>query len=254
MFIGLDIGNTSIDVGVFQDERLLARWKCPIERAWQSGEYSALLERDFSLRSLHASAIRGAALSCVVPEVRETLLAALRETLGMEPLTVTLDLDLGILPAWEQPWTVGIDRLLCAGGAGRLYGAPAITVGVGTAITVDVVSPDGRFLGGAIAPGLRTGIRSLASAASSLPEVELDVPERVIGTTTPSCILSGVVIGAAALVDGLVSRIMEEAGTAAPVIGTGGDVAFVARWSRTIGIIDQDLSLKALKWVYDRNA
>lgn len=254
MFIGLDIGNTSIDIGVFEGERLLSRWKCPLERAWESAEYAVALKRDLSLRSLLAEAIHGAAISSVVPEARGTLQAALRDVLGVEPLTVTLDLDLGILPAWERPWTVGIDRLLCAGGAGRLYGVPAISVGVGTAITVDVVSPDGCFLGGAIAPGLRTGIRSLASAASSLPEVDLDVPEHAIGTTTPSCILSGVVIGAAALIDGLVSRMMEEAGTVAPVIGTGGDIAFVARWSKTIGIIDQDLSLKALKWVYDRNS
>lgn len=254
MFMGLDIGNSSIDVGVFEGERLLARWKCPLDPAWGSAEYGAALDREIHLSSLPASAIRKAALSSVVPEAGDTLLTALRDELDLEPMTVTLDLDLGILPAWERPWTVGIDRLLCAGGAARLYGVPAITASVGTAITVDVVSPDGRFLGGAIAPGLRTGIRSLASAAASLPEVDLNAPERAIGTTTPSCILSGVVIGAAALIDGLVLRMMEEAGAVAPVIATGGDAALVTRWSRTIGIIDQDLSLKALKWVYDRNS
>ncbi|MBI4531697.1 MAG: type III pantothenate kinase [Candidatus Latescibacteria bacterium] len=251
--ICFDIGNTAIDVGVFENDRLIVRWKHPTEKAWGRDNYARLLEQSLTERGIAVSAIRRAALSSVVRGFQELFQEVVGTLFQTQPLIVTTYLDLGIRVTWERPWTVGIDRLLSTGEAYRLYGGPVIVAGVGTAITVDVVSADGVFLGGAIAPGLRTGLDALVLKTSLLPNVPLEDPSRVIGTDTPSFLLSGVVVGAAGLIDGLVKQMTKEVGAEVKVVGTGGDVERVRPWSETIEIIDHDLSLKGLRWVYERN-
>ena len=212
MLICFDIGNSTIDVGVFDGEGLISRWKHPTERLWGVDRYVAVLEQTLTEEGISVSDVNNAALSSVVRGFPELFQKVVERLFMIRPLVVTTDLDLGIRIAWERPWTVGIDRPLSAGEAYRLYGGPVIVAGVGTAITVDVVSVDGIFLGGTIAPGLRTGLDTLALKTSLLPEVELKEPSGVIGTDTPSCLLSGVVIGAAGLIDGLVGHIAKEGG------------------------------------------
>lgn len=253
MLICFDVGNSTVDVGVFDGEGLIGRWKHPTEQLWGMDRYVAVLGQTLTEEGISVSDVNRAVLSSVVLGFPELFREVVETLFAIQPLIVTTDLDLGIRVAWEKPWTVGIDRLLSAGEAYRLYGGPVIVAGVGTAITVDVVSADGLFLGGAIAPGLRTGLDALAVKTSLLPKVLPEEPSGVIGTDTPSCLLSGVVIGAAGLIDGLARQMAKEIRGGVRIVGTGGDILRVKRWSETIGIIDQDLTVKGLRWAYERN-
>jgi type III pantothenate kinase len=185
--------------------------------------------------------------------VDAAFIQGVRRYFDVECLKVTPHLDLGIRVAYGAPHEVGADRLVNAVAGVARYGAPLVIVDFGTAITVDVVSADGAYLGGAIAPGLVTSMEALFGRTAKLPKVGLEAPGTSIGRNTMESIRAGVIYGNAGLVDRLVEGIWQDLGTKSAVIATGGHAEVIAEHSRTLDKVDPWLTLDGLKMIYDRN-
>jgi type III pantothenate kinase len=188
----------------------------------------------------------------VVPTLTGEFAGALTQLAGSPPLIVDHQTDLGIVNRYREPSAVGPDRLANAVAARDLYGAPAIVVDLGTATTFDVVNARGEYLGGIIAPGIATSADVLFRRAARLQRVELAPPKRAIGRSTEESIRSGIVLGNAILIDGLVARIAAEIGAKPLVIATGGYVDLVRGIARSIEVVDLALTLKGLKAAHRR--
>lgn len=253
MLLVIDMGNTTTVTGLFREEKLVHRWRLTSVRK-TSDEVGILLLNLLSLASVSPSEIKGVIMASVVPTMDCIVREAFQNYLALECIKVTPDMDLGIEIAYKNKWEVGADRLVNSVAGVARYGAPLIVVDFGTAVTLDVISRDGAYLGGTISPGLITGMEALFGKTSKLPQVGLEAPERVIGCSTKSAIQSGIVYGTAGAVDGLVRRIWKELGYESTVAATGGHGAAVAEVSETIGHVDPWLTLEGLRIIYSRVA
>lgn len=251
MLLVIDVGNTTTVIGLFEGDRFVRHWRLVSERK-TSDEMGILLLNLLSISSISPSDVKGAAMSSVVPPLDGVISEAVQNYLGITCVRVSSDMDLGIRIAYKNRWEVGADRLVNSVAGVARYGAPLIVVDFGTAITLDVVSPDGAYLGGTISPGLVTSMDALFGKTSKLPQVALEAPERAIGDSTRSAIQSGVIYGTAGTVDALVRRIWKELGTESPVIATGGHAATIAKVSETIVSVDPWLTLEGLRIIYSR--
>ncbi len=196
-------------------------------------------------------AIDGVIISSVVPAATASLKTDFKKIFpGLVPLVAGQNVRVPIKNLYRNPAQVGQDRLVNAYAAVMLYAAPAVVVDFGTAITFDVISPKGAYIGGMILPGLGISLDALAVRTALLPKVTLHRPPEFIGRDTRSSMLSGVVYGFAALTDELVMRIKEKIGRKAKVIGTGGHIGLIGRYCRRIDIIDPDLTLQGLNLIY----
>lgn len=251
MLLVLDIGNTNIAVGLFDQDELTGHWRLSsLERT--EDEAGLLLLELLKENGVSKEEIDGAILSSVVPRLEEVWRDAIGGYLDVEPFVVTPKMDLGIVIDMPNPGEVGADRLVNSVAAVAKYGCPLITVDLGTAVTLDVVSASGAYVGGAIAPGLAVSMATLFSKTAKLPQVALTAPERVIGRDTRSAIQSGIVYGYVGLVDSLVERMFAELGTATPVIATGGHADILAKQSKTISFVEPWLTLDGLLILYKR--
>lgn len=252
MLLVLDIGNTNIVVGLFDGDELVGHWRfSSLERT--EDEAGLLLRGLLKENGVSKEGIGGAILSSVVPRLEEVWRDAIDEYLDVKPLVVTTKMDLGIGIDMPNPGEIGADRLVNSVAAVAKYGFPLITVDLGTAVTLDVVSASGAYIGGAIAPGLAVSMATLFSKTAKLPQVALTPPERVIGYDTRSAIQSGIVYGYVGLVDSLVERMSEELGTTTPVIATGGHAEILAKQSKTITHVEPWLTLDGLLILYKRH-
>lgn len=256
MLLAVDIGNTNITLGLVDGGAITAVRRAGTHRATTVDELELLLDGLLGLDGASLDAVRGAVVSSTVPVATQLVeqvcnrraLPILVATAGTVPLAVRVD----------RPDQVGPDRIVNALAAARLYGCPAVVVDMGTATTIDCVGPDGAFVGGAIAPGLKLGLEALADHTARLPRIELRTPDRAIGRDTVGAMQSGTVFGYQALVVGLSARIRRELadGSGLPVdqvrvILTGGLSA--EPWARDIDgveVIDPDLTLKGLAILY----
>lgn len=254
MLLAIDVGNTNTVAGLFEGERLVVSWRFSTERQRMPDEWWALLAPLLGTAGVAPAAVDGAIIDASAPVVAAALRDMAQRYLGCTPLIVGVELDLGIEARVDYPAEVGPDRLVNAVAAYALYGGPAIVIDFGTATNFDVVSADGAFIGGAIAPGLVIAFEALTSRAARLYAVELRAPERAIGTNTITNMQSGVVLGYVGLVEGLVSRITAELGQRPTVIATGGLAGVIAAATPAIDYHDPDLTLVGLRLVYERNA
>lgn len=256
MLLTLDISNTTIKAGVFEGDKLLADWHFATERARLTDEYAMLILSLFHSRGVAAEEITGVAISCVVPPLRSVFSQLARRYLHVDPIMVGPDTNIGVKLRVDNPLEVGADRIVNALATHRLYGGPAITIAFGTATVFDCVSAEGEYLGGAIAPGMVTALESLTRSAAQLYQVELVRPPKAIGTNTIHTMQSGLVLGYASLVEGLVRRLKRELASSAspiPVIATGGLAEVIAPETDAIDVIDPQLTLKGLRLIYDLN-
>jgi type III pantothenate kinase len=193
--------------------------------------------------------LSGAAVGSVVPAVTAPLAEAMRRLTDQPTVVVDAHAPLGITLAVDEPLTVGADRIINTLAASRLHGVDCIVVDLGTATTYDCITSDGVFLGGIIQPGVRTSAETLFRRTAKLAATELTAPKRVIGTRTDECIRSGVVLGAAASVDGLVRRIKAEwpRATVPRVIATGGLATVIQPHASEIESVEPDLTLHGLR-------
>lgn len=255
MLLAVDIGNTQTHLGVFDKEKLAHEWRASTdarrtadELALMFGEFLALADLSFSRQ------LTGVCISSVVPRATQELREMTSRYFGFPAVVVEPGIKTGVSILTDSPREVGADRIANAVAAHAMYpNDHKVIVDFGTAITVDVVSAKGEYLGGAIAPGLDTAATALFSSTAQLPRVELVEPPGVIGKSTVSSIQSGIIYGTAGLVDGLVERVVEEVGGRAHVIATGGMAPVLARHCRTIERTEPMLTLEGLRLIFERN-
>lgn len=252
MLLAIDIGNTNTSIGLFEGRALRFRWRIGSDSNRTSDEMGILVRELCAQSGVALSQIAGVVLSSVVPALTDAAAAMAGDALGVEPLIVGPDLDLGITVEYRDPSEVGPDRLANAVAVHEMVRGPAIVVDFGTATTFDVVTGDGRYLGGAIAPGLLTSAENLFRRAALLHRVALGPPERVVGRSTEESLRSGILYGAVGQVDGIVRRIVAEWGEQPRVVATGGLAEKIALLSRTIDLVEPDLTLIGLALIDER--
>jgi type III pantothenate kinase len=253
MLLTIDVGNTNTVLGVFRGTELVANWRLTTAREQTVDEYGVLTRNLFTLAGLDRDAIGGVMISSVVPPVNWTLSEMARIYLGKKALFVEPGVKTGMAVLVDNPLEVGADRIVNGVAAFHEYGGPCIVVDFGTAITFDVISARGEYLGGVIAPGIGITSEALFARTAKLPRVEIKDPGKVIGTNTITHIQAGLYYGAVDMVDGMLRRIKEELGTEATVVATGGHAKLVARGSKFIKYTDAFLTLKGLRIIWEKN-
>lgn len=252
MLLVIDIGNTNTTVGIYDGDELVDFYRLSSREALTSDEAGMELYNICNMNDLKAAKIDSVALCSVVPDLTSAYDAAIQKYFKINPMILTHETEIGVAVDYDIPNQVGTDRLADAVAAYRKYGGPTIIVDLGTAITVDAVSADGSYLGGAIAPGIEASAAGLSVKASQLFKVPLKAPLRALGKNTVESIQAGIIFGAVGQIDELVRRIGEEIGEPLKnVIATGGLADLVYGISSTIKTVDHSLTLDGLKMIYE---
>lgn len=252
--LAIDVGNTNIGIGLFQGDRLAADWRLATNAHTMPDEYAVLLSNLMAYRDLSMGDIDAAIVASVVPKLTAHFQEMVEKYLDMSALIVGPDINTGVRIGIDSPKEVGADRIVNTLAAYKLYGGPAIVIDLGTATTFDVLSADGAFVGGAIAPGILTSVEALSRYTARLPRVDMIRPPRAIGSDTLSAMQSGIILGHAAMVEGMIRRIQAEMGGEPRVIATGGLCQVMAEEIPLIQVADKTLTLKGLRMMYELNA
>jgi type III pantothenate kinase len=254
LLLVLDIGNTNIVAGVYQGRKLLESWRFAANRVKTADEYVMLLGDFFKSSKLSPKSIKASVLSSVVPPLVPVFEEALRRLFGQGPMVVGPHLDLGIAVKTRNPEEVGADRLVNAVAGFKAFGGPLLIVDSGTACTVDAVSKQGEYLGGAILPGINIAIEALVARTAKLPRIEMARPKKPIGDTTLEAMRSGIYYGMVGQLKELI-RVLGASMQGRPrVIATGGLSVWIP--SKEVGIerIIPDLTLEGLRIIHERNS
>lgn len=246
----VDVGNTNIVLGVYANDELLHSWRLSTARDRTADEYGILARE---LIGASARQLEGTIVSSVVPPVNHTIAEMVRKYFGHEALFVEPGIKTGLSIHIQNPLEVGADRIVNAVAAFDRFGGPSVVVDFGTATTFDVVSAEATYEGGIIAPGLDIAAEALFSRAARLPRVDIRKPAHLIGTSTVGSMQSGIYYGYAGLVDGILTRMKRELTGLKRIVATGGYAALMAEVSQHIDEVDEELTLKGLKLVWDRN-
>jgi type III pantothenate kinase len=252
VLLAVEVGNTNTKIGVFDGARALVSWRLTTRREQTADEYGVFIETLLRTRGIGPQDIHGVAISNVVPPVESTLRAMSEKYFGIQAFSVEPGADCGLILAVDNPREVGADRVVKSVAARALYGAPLIVIDFGTATTFDCVNSRGEFIGGAIAPGVATSVDALLTRAARLYRVELVRPPTAIGRSTITNIQSGVIHGYAGLVDGLVDRMRSEMDGVPRVVATGGHASLIADATRSIEVVNPDLTLEGLRMLFER--
>jgi type III pantothenate kinase len=253
MLLAIDIGNTSISLGLYASETLGARWRLASDNERTSDEYGILLLQLLEQAGIQSGRVEDVAIASVVPPLTGTIDRACRDYLDASPLIVDAGTRTGIPLRYEDPKQVGADRVVNAAAVRRLHKGPACIVDFGTATIFDAISAQGEYVGGAIAPGIGIAADALFRRAAKLPRVEIMRPPSAIGRNTVHALQSGLLFGYVGLVEGMVARFRAELGGEMKTIGTGSMVEAIAGETSCIDIIEPWLALQGLKIVYDLN-
>jgi type III pantothenate kinase len=250
-----DIGNTQTVLGLFEGDDLRGQWRIATEAHRTSDELAVVFAGLLALRGLRLEEVSALIASSVVPALARSYRDLAAEIFEVPFYPVDAQMETGLKNRYDDPGSVGADRIVNAVAAGRHYGYPAIIVDIGTATTVEAVDGDGCYLGGAILTGLYVSLDALVSRTAKLPSVDLEEgPPRVIATNTPDSIRSGFIYGYAGAVDALIRRSREELGEdGIRVIATGGPAGVIVPHCREIEGFDPDLTLKGLRILYEMN-
>jgi type III pantothenate kinase len=253
MLLAIDIGNTNTKIGVFDGDELKVTWNLATGIHRTSDEYGGVLLNLMERKKVSPSEITGVALCSVVPPLLPVFVELCTEYLDSEPLVVEAGIKTGMRIRLDNPREVGSDRVVDAVAAQHLYGKPLIIVDLGTATTFSVVSQEGDYLGGAIAPGIVISTETLYTRTAALPRIRLSRPKQIIGRNTVTAMQSGIVFGHVGLIEGMIRRIEQELGSKAKVIATGGQACFLAQEIPAIEIVNPDLTLIGLRLIYEMN-
>jgi type III pantothenate kinase len=254
MILAVDVGNTQTVIGLADAQGFVGRWRVSSNAALTADELVIKVAGLLGVRDSGWSDVEDMIVSSVVPRLTDAWSAAARLGGEIEPLIVGPGLKTGMPIRYDNPHEVGADRIVNGVAAFAAHGGPVLIVDFGTATTIDVVDADGAYVGGAIAPGVETSAEALFTKAARLSKVDLEDPGTVIGKNTRHSVQAGLLLGEAAMVDGLVRRVWAELGTTTPVVATGGLAERMAGLCETITDVDVDLTLKGLMIVYELNA
>lgn len=253
MIFCVDIGNTNIVLGCYRGDELVFQSRVSTDRSLMSDQYAVEFYNILGLHRIDRSAITGAAVSSVVPALTEAVAQAVQTSVGIRPMVLDAHTKTGLDIKLDVPGELGSDLAATAVAAKSRYPLPCVVVDMGTATTITVLDKGGAFLGGAIVPGLRVSLESLVSRTSMLVGISLDAPPAVIGTNTVDSMKSGSVIGAAAMLDGMVARIAAQLGQDPFVVATGGLAATVMPHCTTAITLDDNLLMDGIRLIYEMN-
>lgn len=253
MLLAIDIGNTDITLGVFEDDTLHATWHMATVIHRTADEYATVLLSLLKHESIAESDIEAVALCSVVPPVVATFEEMVQRYFHVSPLVIGIGVKTGVHIRMDFPKEVGADRIVNAAAAHHLYDGPIIITDLGTATTFDAVSKEGDYLGGAIAPGIAMAAEALSRRTAMLPRVELVHPRQAIGTNTFTAMQSGLYFGYVGLIEGILARIQPELGGNAKVVATGGYAELFAQEANLFDVVNLNLTLTGLRLIYQMN-
>lgn len=254
MILTLDVGNTNIKVGLYQDKNLLVSWRIATDWNKTSDEYGLVLTDLFAHSNKTPKDVKGIIVASVIPSINYTLEHMCQYYFGIKPIMIGPGIKTGINIKYDNPKEVGADRIVNAVSAYKRYGGPCIVVDFGTATSFGFITEKGEFLGGCICPGIKISTEALVQRAAKLPKIELAFPESIIGKTTVANMQAGVLYGYVGQVEYIIKKIKEEAGCMkAKVIATGGMSRLIANQTKSIDLVDSLLTLEGLRIVYELN-
>ena len=253
MILAVDIGNSNIVIGGVHNDEILFEARLRTDATKTSDEYCIDVKMILEVYEVSAREVEGAIISSVVPQVMNAIKTALKKLCGVEPLVVGPGLKTGLNIKIENPAQTGADLVVGCVAALREHKPPMIVIDMGTATTMIALDQTGAFIGGCIAPGVKISMDALTNRTALLPGLQLDQPRKAIGRNTIDCMRSGIMMGSACMLDGMVERMEEELGAKATVVVTGGIAKFVIPMCRTPMIYDKDLLLKGLVHLYKDN-
>lgn len=253
MLLAIDVGNTNLTLGIYEDESLGARWRLATDHERMPDEYGLQFVGLLSHAGIQVSDITGICLASVVPPLTSKIVQACEKYLNQNPLVVDAGVKTGVRVRYENPKAVGADRIADAAAVQRLYGGPACVVDFGTATTFDAISKEGDYLGGAISPGIGIAAEALFIRTAKLPRVDLQRPPNAIGRNTTHAMQSGLLFGYVALVEGMVARFRDELGEDTRVIATGGLAEILAAETEIIEVVAPWLTLDGLRIIWGLN-
>ena len=253
MLLAIDVGNTTITLGLYDGNVPGPRWRLETVRTRLADEYGLMLAALLAGAGLSTAAVTEAVISSVVPPLTGTWEEVCRRTLRLQPLVVGAGVKTGVRVLYDDPKAVGADRIVNAAAVKELSGGPACVVDFGTGTTFDALSEKGEYLGGAIAPGIGIASEALHARAAKLPRVDLVRPPSAIGRNTEHAIQSGVLYGYAGLVEGMVGRFRAELGPKMKVVATGGYAELVAQETDVLEIVAPWLTLDGLRLIAAMN-
>ena len=253
MLLAIDIGNTNLVIGCFEEDTLKFKARVATDRTRTSDQYGVEIKNMLEAYGVPVSEIDDCIISSVVPPVFNSVKTGVWKIIGKQPMVVGPGLKTGLNIQVDVPSQVGADRIVIAVAALAEYKAPLILMDLGTATTLEVVEPENKYLGGVIFPGVKISLDALTSRAAQLPGISLDNPKSVIGRNTVDCMRSGMMYGTAAMIDGLVERMEGELGHTCTLIATGGMAQFVVPLCKRDIILEKNLLLKGLNLIYKKN-
>lgn len=253
MILAIDVGNTNIVLGCIDGGKIVNVVRIHTDTRETEAEYTIKLKEILYAYGMAPESIDGAILSSVVPPVTESIRRAIRMLTGLECLVVGPGIKTGMNVRIDDPGTVAGDLIVGGVAALHFYGAPVIVLDLGTATTATVIDEKNCFRGGAILPGVKLSYGALAAGTSLLPDISITPPKKCIATNTVDCMRSGAVFGTAAMIDGLVDRMEQELGTPCKVVATGGLASSIVPYCRREIVCDDDLLLRGLWYLYEKN-
>lgn len=253
MILTIDIGNTNIVLGGVRGEEILFQARMVTDTIKTSDQYCAELKTMLDLFEVKPGDIEGSIVASVVPPVLNSVRTAIRKLTGKNCLVVGPGLKTGLNIKIDNPAQTGADLVVAAVAALREYKPPMILVDMGTATTISVLNAEGAFIGGCVCPGVKVSLDALTSKTALLPGISLDQPKKAIGRNTIDCMRSGIMLGTACMLDGLIQRMEEELGMETTVLVTGGIGKFILPLCRREMIFEEDLLIKGLAILYHEN-
>lgn len=253
MILAIDIGNTNIVTGCIEGKDILFRERLSTAHRATRLEYSALFKTAFDMYGIDAKNIEGAIISSVVPSVTNTVKEAIEKLCSIKVMVVGPGIKTGVSILIDNPAQLGSDLAVDAVASLAEYSVPQIVVDMGTATTISAINKDRQFIGGAILPGVAVSHDALITRTSQLPKIAFEKPKKIIGSNTIDSIKSGILYGNAGAIDGIIERFEEELGEKCTVIATGGLAKVIVPLCKKEIIVDEDLLLKGLMIIYEKN-
>ncbi len=253
MILAVDVGNSQIELGIFEDDELTKSWRIATGIDRTEDEYMVFLDRFLEFENKTGESIEGVALSSVVPNRTFIIEKMCQKYLDIQPLVVDHTLNLGIKILYSEPAAVGADRLCNATAAYQRFGKAVVVVDFGTATTFDIVNSKAEYLGGIISPGVETTAWALHRRAARLTKISLEFPEQTIGRDTGQSMQSGIMLGVVKMIDGLLEDVAEELGEKPKVVATGGLAKFIQPRTKYIENYFAHLVLDGLYYIYQLN-
>lgn len=253
MLLTIDVGNTNVVIGCIENGRTVSVSRMSTNPDDLASDCALKMRQSFELDHIDCTAFEGAIMSSVVPQVNSAICEAVKKLTGLDCMVVGAGLKTGINIKLDDPGTLAADLLTGAVGALSKYEPPIIVVDMGTASTIIAIDREGSYLGGAIVPGVKLSLSALCSGTSLLPSIAVEAPKKCIGTNTIDCMKSGVVFGAASMVDGMIDRMLAELGEDARLVATGGVSKEIIPYCTHDIAYEPDLILMGLQVIYDKN-